>query len=205
MPRKRKKSGSRKLEKRLFIVCEGKKDKSESAYFKALIKDCKFAGEKVEVKVIDTRKNTGKELVKEAKKIKEFSMDEAWVVYDMNGYTKHPETFSIAKNSKINIAFSAISFETWILLHFKYTSKAFLKSEDLIKYINKNNYINYHKDSQDIYIKTRDKIDTAIKNAIQLQKNQIKGNPEGTAVYLFNPYTNINELLDAIYKLQELP
>lgn len=30
MPRKRKKIGSRKVEKRLFIICEGKKDKSES-------------------------------------------------------------------------------------------------------------------------------------------------------------------------------
>ena len=56
MPQKRKQAGSRKIEKRLFIICEGAKDKSESAYFKALIRDCSFRGKRVKVKVIDTKK-----------------------------------------------------------------------------------------------------------------------------------------------------
>lgn len=204
MPRDRKQKGSRKLEKRLFIVCEGMADKSESAYFKALIKSCKFAGEKVVVAVKDTRKNTGKELVKEAKKLKEFPHDELWVVYDMDGYTKHPETFSNAKDSGVEIAFSAISFEYWILLHFESTSRAFMKSNDVIKYMKDRNYIDYTKGSKNIYFETKDKLEYAVKNAKILRKTQFSGNPEGTAVYSLNPYTNIDKLISNILNLQKI-
>ena len=204
MPRERKQKGSRKLEKRLFIVCEGMADKSESAYFKALIKYYKFAGEKVVVAVKDNRKNTGKELVNEAKRIKEFPHDEVWLVYDMDGYTKHPETFSNAKDSAIKIAFSAISFEYWILLHFENTSRAFMKSIDVIKYMKDKNYIDYSKGSKNIYFETKDKLDYAVRNAKILRKTQFSGNPKGTPIYSLNPYTNIDNLISNILKLQKI-
>ncbi|MBN2739063.1 MAG: RloB domain-containing protein [Spirochaetales bacterium] len=203
MPKPRKKSGSRSIEKRLFIVCEGSKDKSESAYFKSLIKCCHFAGDKVEVRVIDTRKNTGRELVKMAKKIKEFPFDEAWVVYDRDGYTLHAETFSLAKDNKINIAFSAISFEIWILLHFEFTTHVFQKSDEVIKYIKSKNYMNYEKSRTDVYSELKNKLKNAIKNAKKMQNHQIDGNPHGTPIYNMNPYTNIDQLINAIYELQE--
>ena len=202
MPKKRKKPGTRYFEKRLFILCEGKADKSESAYFKSLIKSCRLAGKRVEVTVVDTDKNTGRELAKEAKKIKEFPNDIVWIVYDKNGYTKHPETFNIAKQNGISIGFSSISFEYWILLHYEFTSRSFNKSEDIIKYLKNKNYINYEKGSINIYSQTKNLLQTAILNAIKIQKYQISGNPNGTPIYDLNPYTNLNELIEKIKKFE---
>lgn len=203
MPKNREKPGSRKIEQRLFIICEGMKDKSESVYLKSFIKNCRFAGTKVDVRVIDTRKNTGRELVKEAKKSREFPHDIVWVVYDKDGYTKHPETFEMARQGNVRIAFSSISFEYWILLHYEYTSRPFSKSEDVIKYLRDKNYIDYAKGSIGIYSETRSFIPTAKSNAKRIQKYQVEGNPRGTPKYDFNPYTNFNELLEEIEKLQE--
>ena len=78
MPEKRHESGTRPVQRRLLILCEGAKDKSENAYFKALIKDRRNPNNRIEVKVIDTKKNTAKELVQEAKKHREFNGDELW-------------------------------------------------------------------------------------------------------------------------------
>jgi hypothetical protein len=203
MPRPRKKSGSRKVEKRLYIVCEGAKGKSESAYFNAFIKGCRFAGEKVEVKVVETKKNTGRELVREAKKlIRPFPVDSAWVVYDKNGYTKHAETFSEAKDNGIKIAFSSICFEFWILLHFEYTRKAFVKCYDVLRALRHKEYLDYEKYYTTIYNLTKSRLENAKKNAIRLQKDQKGAYPVGTKKYDMNPYTNINELIDEILELQ---
>ncbi len=62
MPKPRKQSGSRKLQHRMYILCEGMKNKSESAYFKALIRECKFVSNKIDVKVIDTEKKYRKRI-----------------------------------------------------------------------------------------------------------------------------------------------
>jgi len=49
MPKKRNKPGTRKVNKKIIIVCEGAEDKSESAYFKELKKYCFFASNEIEV------------------------------------------------------------------------------------------------------------------------------------------------------------
>ncbi len=64
MPKKRKKK-IQNYGKRLFIVCEGSKDKSEEAYLSGFIKTCRIPAT-VKVEVVETKKNTGKELVREA-------------------------------------------------------------------------------------------------------------------------------------------
>lgn len=60
--------------------------------------------------------------------------DELWAVYDQDGHSKQQEAYKLAidktKCDKIvNIGFSAISFEIWILLHFEYTTFKFVKSQ----------------------------------------------------------------------------
>jgi len=175
MPKKRKKPGSRQVEKRFFILCEGMQDKSESAYFKAFIKNCRLPDKKVEVKVIDTPKNTGRELVREAKKHREFPHDTVWVVYDKNGYTKHPETFDAARQNNIKIGFSSISFEYWILLHYEFTSRAFVKSEEIIKYLKDKNYLDYRKGNEKIFFLTKALLPKAKDRAKKIQKHQLEG------------------------------
>lgn len=203
MPKKRNRPGTRKLEQRLFILCEGAKDKSESAYFKSLIRHHCFLGKKIEVRLIDTKKNTGKELVKEAKNAKELPIDKAWIVYDKDGYTKHAETFDMAKANGIKIAFSSISFEYWILLHFEYTNRPFEKSEDIIHHLKKQNYIDYRKGSRCVFTQTKEHLDTAKSNARRIREYQKKSNLSGVGIFHYNPYTNIDKLIDEIEELKE--
>jgi hypothetical protein len=202
LPKKRKKPGSRPIEKKLLIFCEGKKDKSESAYFKALIKDYKFPGNKIDVRVVDTRINTGKELVKLAKSEQEFPGDKLWVVYDKDGYTQHAQTFDAAKRSNIQIAFSSVSFEFWILLHFEYTSRAYSKSDDIIHDLKHKHDFDYSKADKNLYSLTKNNIQKAKNGAMRIQKHQ-RNSCTHSKIYRFNPYTNINELILDIEKLLE--
>jgi len=202
MPRKRKQSGQRKPNKRLYILCEGKKDKSEYAYLKAFIRNCSFKGSRVEVKVVDSDKNTGRELVEEGRQKREMPNDIIWVVYDKDGYTKHAETFNLARDTNVKIAFSSISFEYWIPLHYEYTSRLFSCSEKLIRYLKRKKYIDYSKSSTAIFDETKHLLGVAKQNAKKIQKRQVDGNPERTPVYKFNPYTNMHELIEEIESLQ---
>ncbi len=150
------------------------------------------------------KKNTGKELVAEAKKCRIIPEDKIWVVYDKDGYTKHPETFSNAKDAGIKIAFSAISFETWILMHYEYTAKAFDRSEDIIKYLSGKNYLDYKKGDKTIYEQTKSLIETAITNSNRLRKSQIESNPRNFKIYNLNPYTDIDLVIIDIREMEEL-
>lgn len=137
---KNRKKRKRKFKKIINIFCEGAKNKSENAYLKALICDYNIDGNNIKVEVVDIKKNTGIELVKAAKALakeekKYKDIDEYWVVYDKDRYTKHPETFDEAYKNGIKITFSSICFEMWILLHFEYTTKAFNNSDEIIHYL----------------------------------------------------------------------
>ncbi|PJZ28315.1 RloB family protein [Leptospira kmetyi] len=198
MPQKRKPANSRSVEERLFILCEGANGKSEHAYFSQLIKGKIEAKNRASVIVVDSKKNTGKELVKEAKKVRQFKVDKVWIVYDKDGYTMHAQTFNEAEASGVNIAFSSISFEIWILLHFKYTARSFEKSEDVISYLKHECNFNYEKNNSGIYDLIKDKIVIAIKNAQRLRRSVIKGCNPGDKIFNLNPYTDIDCLIAEI-------
>lgn len=200
MPKKRKETGSRKIEKRIFILCEGADKHSEYAYLEALIKDTPIKGDKVQIELVSTKYNTGRELVEEAaKKIdrKFKGIDEAWVVYDQDGYTLHQETFRIAKEKNVRIAFTATAFEFWILLHYEYTTKHFPKSEDIIRELKDKNFIDYAKNSKNIYALTKEKLSLAKQNArkIRTEVEKYDGNKK---IYERNPYTNLDLLINEI-------
>ncbi len=183
-----------------MIFCEGTKNKSESAYFNALIKDLKFPGEKIELRVVDTKFNTGKELVKAAKEEREFKEDILWVVYDKDGYTQHAQTFDEAYRSNINIAFSSISFEFWILLHFEYTTRPYEKSEDIIDDLKNKHEFYYSKADTRIFSLTKNKIQIAKERAKRVQRYQEESKRK-PKIFNFNPYTNIDQLIDSIDSL----
>lgn len=200
MPKKRKEAGTRKVEKKIYILCEGADKHSEYAYLGALIKDTPIKGDKVQIELAPTKYNTGRELVEEAsKKIdKKFkNIDEAWVVYDQDGYSLHKETFESAKEKGVKIAFSATAFEFWILLHYEYTTKQFLKSEDIIKELKDKNFIDYAKNSKDVYFLTKEKLPNAKQNAkkIRIEVEKYDGNKK---IYERNPYTNLDLLIEEI-------
>ena len=200
MPKKRKEAGTRKVEKKIYILCEGADKHSEYAYLGALIKDTPIKGDKVQIELAPTKYNTGRELIEEAsKKIdKKFkNIDEAWVVYDQDGYSLHKETFESAKEKGVKIAFSATAFEFWILLHYEYTTKQFPKSEDIIKELKDKNFIDYAKNSKDVYFLTKEKLPNAKQNAkkIRIEVEKYDGNKK---IYERNPYTNLDLLIEEI-------
>jgi hypothetical protein len=186
-----------------MIVCEGARDKSESAYFKALIKDRRNPDNRIEVKVVDTRKNTGRELVREAKRLRETPRDEVWVVYDKDGYTLHPQTFDEAHASNVRIAFSSISFEYWIVLHFGYTTCPFADSAEVIHYLETTHGYRYGKGDPLTYAGTKAFIADAKLRASQCRDYQRQSNPPGTPVYEMNPWTDVDELVERIERLAQ--
>lgn len=204
MPKPRKPAGSRTCEKRIYILCEGADKHSEYAYLGALIKNTPIKGDKIQIELAPTRYNTGRELVKEAsgKIEKDFKdIDEAWVVYDQDGYTLHKETFELAKQKNVKIAFSATSFEFWILLHYEYTTKHFDKSEDIIKYLKNNDYIDYAKNARNIYLLTKNKLIEAKKYAKKI-RIEVEKYDSKKKIYERNPYTNLDILVEEIQNLE---
>ncbi|MGB0931640.1 MAG: RloB family protein, partial [Chitinophagales bacterium] len=72
--------------------------------------------------------------VREAQKgLEDGTYDEVWAVFDKDGHPKHKKAFELAEKiiegKTVNIAFSSIAFEHWVLLHFEANKTEFLKSE----------------------------------------------------------------------------
>jgi hypothetical protein len=204
MPKKRP-TDKRKPNKRILILCEGKE--TEPNYFKGLKHDQlnqrKLAALRIEI--YDSRKNTGKELIAEAKHLKKEAKeeknpyDDVWVVIDRDGYTKHPQTFDQARANKINIALSSISFEFWFLLHFEYTTKGFGKADDLIDYLKK--YMKDYNKSGDNYHVLKNMTKNAIDYAQRIRTHWEFEIERGKKIYDLNPYTDVDVLVDKLLNL----
>ncbi len=50
---------------------------------------------------------------------------EAWAVYDFDNFPDHEFAAKHARQANVNIAYSSVSFEEWILAHFERNAKAF--------------------------------------------------------------------------------
>ncbi len=124
--------------------------------------------------------------------------DELWVVFDKDGYTKHKEAFELAKVHNINIAFSSISFELWVLLHFEKCSIAFSKSAQIISekfHKNESYLVDYAKSGDfSVYPLLKAKIDNAFKNASWL-RNWLSMTYSNYVCYEVNPYCNVDYLV----------
>lgn len=140
-------------------------------------------------------------LIKEARERSD-EFDELWVMFDKNGYTLHQKAFEeaarVVNGKKVNIAFSSISFEQWVLLHFERSSFAFSKSVHIIE---------QRLTGGPAYFPGYDKRPNlnsfpslwpftlnAIRNAAWLRHFQSsRGNR--SPVYELNPYTNADQLI----------
>jgi hypothetical protein len=211
MPKKRQKN-KRLPNKRILILCEG--GKTEPNYFNGLKRDKSRSNRlsALRIEVYDSKKNTGKELVAEAKYLKKDAIreknpyDDIWVVIDKDGYTKHPQAFDQARANAINISFSSISFEFWFLLHHTYTTKSFEKADELIKFLKKKQYMENYEKNDDNYSKLKDKIEKAIINAKKIRKFwKIDGdhieNIQRQKIYELNPYTDVDILVAKLLDL----
>ena len=128
-------------------------------------------------------------------------MDEMWIVFDCDQHQHKPETFKGAEEEGIGIAYSSISFETWILLHFTYSTRSYRSCDELIKVLDRHYPNGYDKAMNNLFEATagadHSRLLTAIANAKRLNREMLNVNV-GKATYELNPYTNVHELLAAI-------
>ena len=188
----------------LHIFCEG--SKTEPNYIEHY-KNLFCLGKSASIVVEKTDKTTPVQLVEEAINLKNSSrsckIDEFWVVYDRESPVKYDEKLhqkarEIAKKNGINIALSNVCFEVWLLLHYQSTCAACNTCDELIRRKDfKSHFPSYEKGSE-CQMSEADII-TARKNAISLNKQTIDAaNENWKEPSMWNPYTDMHKLLDAI-------
>lgn len=201
----------------VFIACEG--SNTEPLYFEKLNEimededNYPYAITVYPDKEVDENPKTDAiGLVNVAIERKE-DFDELWVVFDKDGYTKHKEAFELAKEHNINVAFSSISFESWVLLHFERCNVSFAKSANIIdgKFHNNDRYLDDYAKSGDynVYPKIQDRTKNAFENASWL-RNWLNSNNHNYTIYEVNPYTDVDSLVkklmldDSVYEYREI-
>ena len=220
MTKKRKKKD--KLKYRIYIVCEG--TNTEPNYFREIAEKPEvFESFAITIYPSEEEKNQG--LDKQGESIKTDAInlvniarkyssdyDEVWAVFDKDGYTKHEEAFENAQKAErgekvVNIAFSSIAIEHWILLHYEQNKMAFNKSEDVTDYLKGQEYfLDDPKDSETlIYSQLKEKTETAIQNAAWLRmemETELQAN-DGK-IYELNPYVTVDELVKKLLNFKHI-
>ncbi len=211
-------SKNKNIKRSLYILTEGH---TEQAYFSRI---SEILGDEDEWKysvtvdvreIVDGSKTDPLNMVKEAKKIRK-SYDEVWVVFDKDRERDQQNLLAIelATKSKINIAFSSISFEEWVLLHFEKCTTAFERSDCesrgeqctckgaicVSTYIKLNHYPTYVKGKAKLYDDLSDKLDIAREFAAWLRYHSLPI----TNYHLLNPYTDVDNLVSQLLELPKI-
>lgn len=205
MVNKHRKIFNLQLPQRILILCEGE---SEIKYLKGYQSEeknrRKLSGVQIELYQPENFSPYGllteaKKKAKEANKEK-YAFSQVWIVFDRNGHANIPKTFCEAIDASVNIAFSLISFEYWILLHFEKSKKYYQNCDSLVHYIESKKYItDYCKTNY--YSKIKEHQQTAIENARWLHKQNESDLNRGTKKYELPAYTNFDELFISLQKI----
>lgn len=185
----------------VLIVCEG--EKSEPNYLRGLQRALRINN--ATINILDTNHGTDPVSILNTA-IMEFEKDPSlydrvYCVFDRDGHTNYAPALKQAKNhalTKRNVLFVANSvpcFEIWLLLHFKYTTQAYVKAGGksscarLVSDLKKPGLLpNYEKNHRNIYELINAKTDTAVRHAKMLeQHNQGIGSD--------NPSTKMHDLV----------
>lgn len=191
------------------IFCEGMK--TEPLYIEGFINH--FHSNKRNVILVeDTNKNTPVQLVNIAVETKRKGLKEdvIWVVFDRESEKKysnelHSNARKKAKDNNIEIAFSNVCFEYWILLHFLYTTRPYdscddlLKNSELKKSVKNLGFNDYDKNLPLLFDRLKEMIPDAMKNAEKLKKFAITSSQRGkSAPHFLNPYIDVHEMFQDI-------
>ena len=135
--------------------------------------------------------------------------DRFWCAYDREASNvvpakTHIQAYNLAVSNGVNIAFSNICFEVWLLLHRQEGCAAYISCDDLIKRSKLRQYYpGYDKGSKSEF--SDSDICEARRRVVRMNANTcgvpVKNFSEVTNPMLLvklNPYTNFHRLLDAI-------
>ncbi|OGV47540.1 MAG: hypothetical protein A2017_11225 [Lentisphaerae bacterium GWF2_44_16] len=188
---------------KIFIFTEG--EKTEINYIKGYIKAKNYPMTRFVLRQPENHVPYG--LLKEVRKTKKKKQckfengDIIWLVFDRDKHDRIPATYDEARNvGKIGIAFSAICFEVWLMLHFHNKIGPFSSCDELRADKRFSDYIkDYEKNTGKIFDEVGGLygLETAMKNAEKLIEEAEKGNP-GRKIYEMNPYCNIHLLIKTI-------
>lgn len=205
---KQRKKNIKQVKKSIYIVCEG--TNTERIYFEEIAQQDEVF-EKYAIKVYPSEEDQIKAAKKVGESIKTDAVnlvklakqeinnyDEVWAVFDKDGYTKHEQAFVEAEKHGVNLAFSSIAFEHWILLHYEQHQTPFLKSQNVIDYLEQAGYFTGYSKKAGIliYSKLKNLTEIAIENAVwlrmQMAQNLVAYNDK---IYELNPYTTADKLV----------
>lgn len=206
---KNKKNKNKPIKPVLHIFTEG--EKTEPYYINGRIDD-KYSEYRTIVVIEKTKKNTPVQLVEEAikhQKSEKLKQDVYWVVFDRESIAKysderHLKARRLAQKHDINIAFSNICFEYWLLLHFEFTTACYASCDDLLTNSNLKNHLKtvgiakYDKAIPNIYALLREKFDDAITHSKRTTEIGIQNANHGAFPHQINPFINVYELFEAI-------
>ena len=126
-----------------------------------------------------------------------------WLVFDKDAHENLESVFksiSMLSNRQknkvnINIAFNSICFETFMLLHYEYTTRSFHNCNELCEYIKKTYMKNYAKNDLPTCTSIIANYETARLNSIKLNK-WVSDNQHEISTYQRNPWTDVYLLFD---------
>jgi hypothetical protein len=191
--------------KKVLILCEGQ---SEQIYINGYksedVNKRRLANVDVEIYQPKDYSPHGllaeaKFMAKEARRDK-MPYDAIWIVFDRDGHAYVPTTFEEARIAKINITFSSVCFEIWILLHFEKTSRQFQKCDEIISFIKHSGYLKYEKTNFYNQL-TFEQKQTAIINAEWLHGQNEVDIQRGLSIHELNPYTDFDRLMKYLHSL----
>lgn len=171
---KRSRGKARRARRRILILCEGATEKN---YFQAIKEhpECKQALSAIDPQVVAAKNTTLEQVVREAiqralkARQENNAYDKVWVVFDHDNHAHRRAAYDKAIEHGYEVAFSAIAFEMWYLLHFIKTTRAFRNGDALIRELRKH-YSGYEKARQNDFVKLKDKLEEGIQNAVWLRQ-----------------------------------
>ena len=187
------------------VFCEG--EKTEPLYINGYINYFHSNNRKI-ILVEDTKYNTPVQLVDVAieAKNKGIEGDIVWVVFDRESTAKYPHELHLSARNKANangieIAFSNVCFEYWLLLHFSYSAAPYSSCDDLLNRSNLKSELkrlginHYDKGLPLIFDKLKELYLNAVTNASRLKTQALSAaeNDRELPHYL-NPYVDVHEL-----------
>ena len=127
MPKKRN-TGRRSIRPVMHILTEGSKTEINyvRGYINSYLNTIGYTSHDIIIEQPTDFSPAG--LLKEAQK-ECLDMDTVWIVFDCDQHPHKAETFRDAKTSNVHIAYSSVSFETWLLLLFIYSTRVYRNSE----------------------------------------------------------------------------
>ena len=198
LEQRRRNTEQRKRNPFVIIGCEGK-NKTEKLYFK------NFNSRQCMIKFSKGNSTDPKGIVEDVirfiknNQIELEENDKVYAVFDTDvGQNKQQQIEEAKRSAEANgveIITSTPAFEIWFLLHFGYTTKAFVSNKALQDELEKQ--IPDYSKSNNTYLTVKDLTGQAIKNAKRLEKYQLN---EGQALDSenFNPYTGVYKVTEEL-------